>query len=214
MATQYLLYLATQHARPDEIFDRISTDILAFGAAQDRLPPKPARFFYRVRQADALGRLSSGGAILPVVVRVPSIAPPAPPEKLSLASATDSVSITLRVASDPDITWLLVYSTMLPVKSPITDLSGAELLRIPNRRDLYPLNGLRLRVPGSGGLLAPVAKSLADADVTVSGDGSRSATIRVPATFGNYVVLWTSTLSRDGIPSRVNGPFTWGAAKP
>ena len=214
MATQYLLYLAAQHARPDEIFERVSRDILAFGVAQDRLPPKPARFFYRVRKADGLGRLSASGAILPVVVRVPSIAPPAAPEKVSLSSTTDSVSITLRVAADQEISWVLVYSAMVPLGSPITDLSGAELLRIPNRSDLYPANGLRLRVPVADGLLAPVIKALSDADIIVNADGTRSATINVPAVFGNHVVLWAHTLSKEGIPSRVSGPFTWGASKP
>ena len=213
MASRYLMYLATQHLRPDEIFPRISGDILAYGVVGDRLPPKPARFFYRIRRADALGRVSAGGAILPVVVRVPSNAPPAAPQKVSLSSTPTSASITLRVPGDPDIAWLLVFSTMLPVASPITDLSGAELLRIPNRRDLYPLNGLRLRYQGSSDLLLPVAKSLADPDVTTGADGSRSATIHVPAAFGNYVILWTYSLSKEGIPSRLTGPFTWGVPK-
>jgi hypothetical protein len=103
---------------------------------------------------------------------------------------------------------------MVPLGSPITDLSGAELLRIPNRSDLYPVNGLRLRVPVADGLLAPVIKALSDADIIVNADGTRSATINVPAVFGNHVVLWAHTLSKEGIPSRVSGPFTWGASKP
>jgi len=210
MATQYLMYLAAQHSRPDEIFERIGTDIGTFGTVQDRLPPKPGRFFYRVRRADVLGRLSAGGAILPVVVRVPSMAPPAAPEKISLSSATNSVSIAVRVQADPEIAWVLTYSTLLAETNSRTDLSEAELLRIPNRSDLYPLNGLRLRVPTSDDLLAPVAKSLSDTDVIVNADGTRSVTINAPATFGKYVVIWTHTLTARGIASRLNGPFTWG----
>jgi hypothetical protein len=213
LASRYQLYLATHHSRPDEIFPRISGDILGFGAVSDRLPPKPARFFYRVRQADALGRISADGAILPVVVRVPSIAPPAAPQKVSISSTPTSATITLRVPGDPDIAWLLVFSTMLPVASPITDLSGAELLRVPNRRDLYPLNGLRLRHKIAPGLLLPMAKSLADPDVTIGADGSCSAAIQVPAAFGNYVILWSYSLSLEGIPSKLAGPFTWGVPK-
>lgn len=213
MATRYWLSLAANHARPNEIFERISADILAFGAVQDRLAPKPARFFYRVRQADALGRVSSGGAIVPVVVRVPSVAPAAAPARVSLTATPTSVSITLRVPSDEALSYLLVFSMMLPVTSPFTDLSGAELLRVPNRRDLYPLKGIRLRVPGSGQLLTPTAKSLTDADVISSADGL-SANVSVPGTFGNYVILWACALSTDGIPSRLAGPFTWGVPKP
>jgi hypothetical protein len=157
--------------------------------------------------------VSTGGGILPVVVRVPSIVPPVAPERVKLSSTPTSVSITLRVPPDPDLSSLLVFSTILPVTSPVTDLSGAELLRVPNRRDLYPLQGLRLRVPVSETLLAPVAKSLSDPDVVTSADGTRSASVSVPGAFGNIVILWSFTLSKDGIPSRVAGPFTWGTPK-
>jgi hypothetical protein len=213
IAARFLMYLATQHPRPTEIFERTSAETATFTEIQDRIPPKPARFFYRVRRADVLGRVSDGGAILPVVVRVPSTAPPVAPERVKVASTPTSVSITLRIAPDPDIASLLVFSTMRPFSSPISDLSGAELLRVPNRRDLYPLNGLRLRIPGSGALVAPVVKSLTDPDVIADPDGNLSATVSVPGTFGNNVILWTYALSRDGIPSRVAGPFTWGVPK-
>ena len=97
----------------------------------------------------------------------------------------------------------------IPVNSPPRDLSGAELLRTPNRRDLYPQNGIRLRVP-TGELLSPVAKALSDPEVIADAKGRLSATVRVPATFGNWIVLWSFTLSKDGIPSRPAGPFTAG----
>jgi len=213
MATRFLMFLATQHQRPNEIFERVAGNTLLFGPVQDRLAPKPARCFYRVRRADTLGRVSSDGAILPVVVRVPSIAPPIAPERIALGSTPTSVAITLRVPQDEDLSCLLVFSTMLPVSSPITDLTGAELLRIPNRRDLYPQNGLRLRVPVSDALLPPVTKLLSDPDVVTGPDGSRSAMVSVPGTFGNYVILWTYALSKDGIPSRLTGPFASGVPK-
>ena len=212
LASRFLLYLATHHPRPDEIFERTSGNTVAFGTVADRVAPKPARYFYRVRRADALGRVSVGGAILPVVVRVPSVAPPIAPERVALTSTSSSVSITLRVPPDPDLTHLLLFSISIPVASPLTDLSGAELLRTPNRRDLYPEHGIRLRAP-TGDLLPPVAKALSDPDVTADGEGRLSATISVPASFGNWVVLWGFTLSRDGIPSRPAGPFTIGARK-
>jgi hypothetical protein len=124
------------------------------------------------------------------------------------------VSITLQVPNDSDLAYLLVFSTTVPISAPLkTDLSGAELLRTPNRRDLYPQNGIRLRPPGGGPLLAPTAKALADPDVTTDAAGNRSATVKIPATFGNWVVLWAFSLSKDGIPSRVSGPFTLGAPK-
>ena len=212
LASRFLLYLATHHPRPEEIFERTSGNTVVFGTVSDRVAPKPARYFYRVRRADALGRVSAGGAILPVVVRVPSVAPPIAPERFALTSTSSSVSITLRVPPDPDLTHLLLFSISIPVASPLTDLSGAELLRTPNRRDLYPEHGIRLRAP-TGDLLSPVVKALSDPDVTADGEGRLSATISVPASFHNWVALWGFTLSRDGIPSRPAGPFTIGARK-
>jgi hypothetical protein len=213
MPTRYVLYLAANHARPGEIFERISTDIRAFGVVEDRLAPKPARYFYRVRRADGLERVSEGGAIVPVVVRVPSITPAAPPQRTALTSTSAQVSIGLRVSPDPDLDHLLVFATTIPFTSPIRDLSGAELLRTPNRRDLYPQHGIRLRVPGNGALVAPIVKALSDQDVAVDADGNRSAVVYVPATPDNWIVLWAYALSRDGIPSRAAGPFTTGAPK-
>ena len=212
MPTRYILFLAANHSQPSEIFERISADILAFGVVQDRLAPKPARFFYRVRRADALGRVSEGGAIVPVVVRVPSTSPPAAPVRVALTSSPTAVSISLRVPDDPDLSHLLLFATTLPFSTPIGDLSGAELLRTPNRRDLYPQNGIRLRTPG-GALLPPVVKSLSDPDVGHDGAGNLTAAINIPATFGTWVVLWAFTLSKDGIPSRMAEPFTTGATK-
>jgi hypothetical protein len=214
MPTRYLLYLAASHLRPGELFERISSDIVAFGIVQDRLAPKPARYFYRVRRADAVARVSEGSAILPMVARVPSITPAVAPERLALTATPTQVSITLRVAPDADVTHLLVFATTFPLSSPIRDLSGAELLRTPNRRDLYPQHGIRLRAPGNGALLAPIVKSLSDSDVSTDAEGNLSAVVNVPATQDNWIVLWAYALSRDGIPSRVAGPYTIGAPKP
>jgi hypothetical protein len=213
MPTKYLLYLATHHPRPVEIFERTSKDILAFGAVADRLAPKPARYFYRVRLADVQGRVSTDGAILPIVVRVPSITPPIAPERTALSATPCAVSITLRVPPDRDVSSLLVFTTTMPLSSPVTDLTRAELLRTPNRRELYPLHGIRLRPPVGDALLSPIAKALSDPDVATDGDGNLLATLSVPATFGNWVILWTYSLSIDGIPSRVAGPFTIGVPK-
>jgi hypothetical protein len=213
MSTRYLLYLAANHSRPGEIFERVNSDIVAFGTVQDRLAPKPARYFYRVRRADALERVSEGGAILPVVVRVPSVTPAVAPERIALTSTPTEVSITLRVAPDAELSHLLVFATTFPLSSPIRDLSGAELLRTPNRRDLYPQHGIRLRAPGDGALLAPIVKSLSDSDVNIDGDGNRSAVVKLPATQDNWVVLWAYALSQDGIPSLAAGPYTTGVPK-
>ena len=58
-----------------------------------------------------------------------------------------------------------------------------------------------------------MVKSLSDPDVGHDGAGNLTAAINIPATFGTWVVLWAFTLSKDGIPSRMAGPFTTGATK-
>lgn len=206
LASRYLLYLLANHPQPDTLFTRIASQTEPFGPFADRLAPKAARYFYRVRQADALGRVSPGGAILPVVVRVPSIAPPSRPERITYDGTPTGVAITLRVNSDQTVSHLLVFNTITPVTTPVPDPAVPELVRIPNRRDLYPEHGIRLRV-SDGSLLAPVVKALSDPDVSVDAAGNRTAMIAVPASPTDWVTVWAYALSRDGIPSVVSGPF-------
>jgi hypothetical protein len=205
LASQYLLYLAAHHPQPDTLFVRIGRQLDSFGPYSDRLPPKAGRYFYRVRQADAQGRVSPTGAILPVVIRVPSIAPPSAPDQISYTSSAAGVAITLRANNDPTITHLLVFRTITPVTESVADPGTPELVRIPNRQDLYPNDGIRLRT-GDGSFVTPIVKPLTDADVTVDGSGNRTATIAIAASPMDWVTVWSYALSRDGIPSPVRGP--------
>ncbi|HEX7679195.1 MAG TPA: hypothetical protein VF713_13780, partial [Thermoanaerobaculia bacterium] len=84
METRYLLFLATQFTPRDELFERTSSRVESFGRVEDLLPPQPARYFYWVSKTDGAGLTSSGGAVLPLVVRVPSAAVPRAPEKVRL----------------------------------------------------------------------------------------------------------------------------------
>ena len=86
---------------------------------------------------------------------------------------------------------------------------------MPNRRDLYPGNGIRLRL-ADGTLLAPTTKSLGDPDVAVEPDGAHRVTLHAPLTVapGTSAVVqyWCYALSRDGIPSRPLGPRSTGVS--
>src|SRR5262249_31381505 len=81
-----------------------------------------------------------------------------------------------------------------------------ELLRIPNRPDLYP-RGILLRLPDSTLDEPQVSKPLSDSDVVVNTDGSREFTLGpFDSPAGSRVRVWTCTVTRDGIPSTLGGP--------
>jgi hypothetical protein len=80
----------------------------------------------------------------------------------------------------------------------------AQLLRLPNGRDLYPLDGLRLRL-ADGTLLAPATAMSIDNGVLEIPDRVLSATLTLGYT--RRAALWAIALTRDGIPSRLAGPF-------
>jgi hypothetical protein len=218
LAGRYLMYLLGHFDRPTELLTRVTGDLAPATAATDRVDPRPGRWFYRVRLADDAGAVSEDGAILPVVVRVPSMAPAPAPRRVELhATAPDRLTFTVAVEPDPELRWLLVFAHAGAWADGPPAADGAQLLRIPNRRDLYPGDGLRLRL-ADGTIVAPaLAKAVADADVTVAADGTRTAALAVPvallpspAQAPFYAQCWCWALSRDGVPSRPLGPFTQG----
>jgi hypothetical protein len=205
LANRYLMFLAGRSADPSAFFARLSDDILTAGPVDDRLAPKPGRYLYLARAADALGHISSGYAILPVIVRVPSTAGAATPVKRGLSAAGASVTLTVAVTgADPDTTTALLYAAIHP---PGTNTPGeAELLRLPNRPGQQP----RLLLP-DGTVLAPVlVKNLADPDVTLEPDGTRVVALTVPAASGSWADLWCYGLTGDGQPSYPCGPLGIG----
>lgn len=211
LLNKYLMHLVVGSSDPTVFFDRISDDVSAVGPIADRLAPKPGRFLYFVRAADALGHISAGGGILPIVVRVPSTAMAATPQRRTLSTTNTTVTLTVAITgADPNTTTALLFAISAPPNSdPLTE-GEAELLRIPNRRDLYPNDGLRLQL-SDGTLLPPATvKNLADADVTVEADGTRVAKLTMAAVRGSWVTLWCYGLTRDGLPSYACGPFGTG----
>jgi hypothetical protein len=215
LASRYLLYLLSQFDRPDELLKRTASGLQRLDTLTDSVDPSPSRYFYRVRLADARGALSVGGAILPIVARVPSIAPPAPPRRVALV-LDGGLALTVDVGPDPDLHWVLLFNHVAPWSASAADASAARLLRMPNRRDLYPSGGIRIRL-GSGELVEPVVKSLADPDVVTQPDGSLRLTVTAPlpppAATPETAQYWCYALSRDGIPSRALGPRSIGLSR-
>jgi hypothetical protein len=124
------------------------------------------------------------------------------------SSTSGSLAVVARGRQAFDLEWLVLFSLAVPDPSPLDERvrERPQLLRIPDRRDLYPNDGIRLRL-AEGSLLAPVAAVNVRASGTVAlPDVLVSATL-TPG-FARRLSVWALTMTRDGIPSRVTGPVT------
>lgn len=179
---------------------------VVWAPATDTLPGKAERYVHRVRLVDQAGHVSAGGAILPQFVRVPSLASPAPSFKLT-GTASDAVTLVARARDSVDLKWLVVF--MLAVgdtEGPDQrTLERAQLLRLPNRRDLYPSGGIRVRL-SDGTLLEPSA--VIDVDTGALEVPDRVITASLAAGFEKRVSAWLIAMTRDGLTSRLAGPQT------
>ena len=106
-----------------------------------------------------------------------------------------------------DLKWLVVF-TLIEDDTATPDsrtLEKPQLLRLPNRRDLYPLSGIRLRL-ADGTLLEPsAAVDVATSTVVVP---DRLFQVPITAGFQKRVSVWILAMTRDGITSRLAGPQT------
>ena len=214
LASRYVLFLLGHFDQPGQLLTRTGDALAPLNALTDALDPRPGRYFYRVRPADPGGAVAADGAILPIVVRIPSTAPAPAPRRVSLDLGA-TLALTVDVNPDPELSWVLLFVNVTPWSDSPSDPALAALVRMPNRRDLYPTIGIRLRLD-DGTLLAPVAKSLADADVTPQPDGALRATVTAslpaPSSQPLMAQYWCYALSRDGVPSRGLEPRSTGLA--
>ncbi len=194
--------------RFEPLWQRALPAPLAFDAVTDTLPSKADRWLHRVRLVDPAGHVSTGAAIVPRVVRVASTRAPGAPVLSMQSSETDSLTLSARMPQAFDLRWLVGFALVVPDSSPLDARARdrAQLLRIPDRRDLYPKDGLRVRL-ADGTLLEPALA----ADIVAAGVVEIPDVV-VPAAltpgFGKRVAVWAVTLTRDGIPSRLAGPLT------
>ncbi len=150
-------FLDLLHRFPAELaslWQGLGGPIAPTGPFVDTLSAKPERYFHRIRIADAADRLSLAGAILPQVVRTPSLRVPGSPEVTLADSDSDVLEVGARVRAAYDLTQVAVFS--LVSEQPLDPAAlAAALVRLPNRRDLPADDGLRLRLefrrdPGPG----------------------------------------------------------------
>lgn len=178
----------------------------AFGKLTDTLPPKAGRFVHRIRVADQAGHLSAGAAIAPRVVRVPSLRSPSPPELTATSVEEGRLRVEARVRDVFDVAWVLLFSVEENAAEPPNGnlRDAAQLLRLPNARDRYPDDGLRLRLADAT-LLAP--SSVLDAAAGVEEPPDRILAATLEAVPDRRIALWAVTMTRDGITSRYAGPY-------
>jgi hypothetical protein len=176
-----------------------------FGALTDTLPHKAERYVHRMRLVDAAGHVSAGAAIAPQIVRVPSLRLPGPPRLTAPPSATDTLALEVRVRDAFDLAWVVLFTEVEDAAGAPSDnlQRPARLLRLPNRRDLYPDEGIRVRL-ADGTLLAPAA-------VLEVGNGAVDVPDRVLSStlmpgHGRRAAVWSVAMTRDGVPSRLAGP--------
>jgi len=208
LADRYAVFLAASHPYKARLFVPAKDAAITLPGFDESLPNRGARYVYRLRLADASGRLSDDGITLRGIVRVPSTTR-VPPARRDPAQTDDPRNrLRVRVDGPGEITQVLYFRRQLPPAQRVDD--DTELLRVPGATRLAPADAVRLRL-GDGTLLAPEVKSLADPDVNGE-PPSRTFVLDVPAALGEKHRVWAVAVTRDGVVSALAGP--WSLAMP
>jgi hypothetical protein len=201
IADRYVVWLAARHPYADWLFAPLEPAAYTLGQpVRFSFAPGAARYVVRVRRVDAAGHRSAGAATCAVVVRVPVVAPLAPPTFLGSRWITtpDGPRVEVRTAvPDERTTHLLAWAAA-------TDPRGAELATVGSRRDL-PGFGVRLR-SAAGDSMTPAIVDLGANAVVDPGTGERTVSTVVEVGTGPHFV-WLAAVDRDGVPSRLSGAY-------
>jgi hypothetical protein len=200
---RFVVFLASIHPYRARLFQPSMRDPIKLDRFEETLPNRGTRWVYRLRLADAAARLSSNAATLPVIVRVPSTSEIAAPVRAERGGS----HAVLRIAAGSEVTDVLVFTRTLA--SQATQRENAQILRIPSSSGAADTR-VRLRMT-DGTLIAPAMKSLRDADVVHEG-AYHLVRIEVPP--GTLSRVRACAATRDGIVSRLGGPWRIGEAAP
>lgn len=202
---KFLMDFVLRYLAPlEKLWQHSQPDPLLFGTVTDVLSSKPERYIHRIRLVDAAGHVSEGAAILPQVVRVPSLSSPVAPEFEMSNSEDDTLTIEGRVHDGYEIKWLAIFRLESEASAALDarTLEKPQLLRLPNRRDLYPDDGIRLRLR-DGTLLAPEALEVSTGVLEIP---DRLLSVTRTVGYEKRVAVWMISVTRDGITSRFSGP--------
>jgi hypothetical protein len=201
---RFLVYLAGHHPYRDRLFAAAHEGAVVPAAFSEQLPPAAERWLYRVRAVDGAGHVSAGSATALAVVRVPSRLAGATPVRQPRQAGDSPGLLRVAVPGDPSLTHVLVFHAPSVGVGPV---GSTEIIRVPNRPDLLPAGGFWLAAP-DGVLLTPTAADLGDPGVATDPDGTRRIELTVPVADGGRTRVWLASLTTDGIPSVVAGPYT------
>ena len=189
LADRYVAWLAASHPFADWLFTALEPAEHVLGQPVPfSLAAGGARYAVRVRRVDAAGHRSSGSATCAMVLRVPALAPVAPPEYLGARWIGPQVELTAAVP-DERTAHLLIWIAA-------TDPRGAALATVGSRRDL-PGFGVRLRT-ADGGSLTPSVLTVPPAAESVT-------TLEYVGPGPHFA--WLAAVDEDGVPSRLAGGF-------
>jgi len=189
IADRYVAWLAASHPFADWLFTALEPAEHVLGEpVRFSLAAGGARYAARVRRVDAAGHRSAGAATCALVLRVPALAPLAPPEYLGARWTGPQVELAAAVP-DERAAHLLVWIAA-------TDPRGAALATVGSRRDLTGF-GVRLRT-ADGASLTPRVVALEP--------GARTVSTLEGAGLGPHFV-WLAAVDEDGVPSRLAGAF-------
>jgi hypothetical protein len=203
--SKFLLDLARRALRGlDTLFTASPIGVVPYASVIDALPEKAERYVHRLRLVDNAGHISNEAALLPQVVRVPSLRAPAPPQLTVEDGDADGLIAQLSFRAAFDLQWAVVFSHTDDWSEKSDDAQlRPQLLRQPNLPARYPDVGIRLRL-ADGTILAPTAKALVP--VAPADGPAQSLSIDFTPGFEKRVGVWAILITRDGIPSRVAGP--------
>ena len=196
---RFVVLLAHLHPFRDRLFQAVAENPVSGLDFDETLPPIAARYVYRVRKANASGQLSLEGAVPNVVVRVPSPTPGPIPVPDAKRPTDPESSLRFRIPDNTQITHLLIFRCARTDASPT-----AQLLRVPNRPDLFPAGNIRLRLLDNS-VLAPLVVPLSSLEHDAQG---WSALVQPEQPQTGPVRVWLSTVTVDGMPCPPSGP--WG----
>ncbi|WP_434047572.1 MULTISPECIES: hypothetical protein [Sorangium] len=209
LTDRHAVFLAAAHPYRARLFTPVTQEPVTLPRFAETLPNRGARWIYRVRLADAAGRLSADGRTLRGVVRVPATTRVPPPRREAAQPGDPRARLRLRVEGPGEITHLLLFQRVDPVdlgRAPSGD--EAELLRVPGAAHLPPGAGVRLRLGGE--ILAPQVKSLSDPGVA-GAPPSRRVVLDLALVDGQRARVWAVSVTRDGVAS---APEAWAIAMP
>lgn len=210
LADRYAVFLAGSHPYRTAFFEPVTPDPIPVGPYSETLQPFGTRYIYSIRGGNAAGLISEGDAVAKVIVRVPSLKPGGQPERVLPPSNRTPGILQLFIPNDEAVTHHLCFREEIVVDAG-GPLPESALLRIANRPDLFPDRMIRLRTP-SGGFIEPLVTDLSGPEVIEATDRHKIVEIAIEEAPGTTWRVWACSLTRDGIPSKLAGP--WRIAMP